>query len=179
MFISFNAALIVEIIKKLIDLNLLLKSANHMKMKRSSNLAMLSIVFLLTLVLCNLFAYGHYIFIGKIPEPIPKLTFLYTFMFYLFCEGFVAPIIVIFSVEHLRTYFLNRVSELATKLINFDGKTYVPTYLSKVIAKFNYFKVVVECVTNWSALKSQCRKKCTSFRSFLRNARVKPMIETI
>jgi hypothetical protein len=170
MFLSFNAALIAEIIKKFLDLNLLLKSANHEKSKRSSNLAMLSIFSLLLLCLCNLFAYGHYIYIGKIPEPTPKLTFLYTFMFYHFCEGFVAPMIVIFVVEHLRTYFLTHLSGFGMKLKDFYGEAY---FQSNVIMKFKDLKA------HFSGLALKWKEVWSSLCGIYRHTKVEPMIETI
>ncbi len=175
MFTSFNAALIAEIIKKFIDLNLLLKSANHEKSKRSSNLAMLSIFSLLFLCLCNLFAYGHYIFIGKIPEPIPKKLFLYTFMFYLFCEGFVAPIIVIFTVEHLRTYLLTHLSGFRMKLKDFIGEAYFLSNISKVVKKFKDLNLKA----HFSGLTLKLKDVWPFLCGIYGNAKVDPMIETI
>ena len=176
MFISFNAALIAEIIKKFIDLKLLLKSANHEKTKRSSNLAILTIFSLFLLGLCNIFDYGHYIFIGKIPPPIPKSTFLHTFMLYLFCGGFVAPIIVIFTVEHLRTYFLTHLPEFAIKLKDFYGQSYFLAHFSRVVMKFKEFHLGAYCTAHLSLR----RKKAWAFLcGIYRNSKIEPMIETI
>ena len=113
LFVSFNVTILAEIIKKIIDGKLIQASANQSKQNISS-WPLLSTIFLVLLEICNVTAFGHYLIEAEVPKPQSKIAFQLTFIFYLFCEGFLAPTMVIFSAENLRHFFFNKLSERTT-----------------------------------------------------------------
>lgn len=121
LFFSFNVTILAEIIKKLIDGKLIQASANKSE-DRSSSRPLLSTIFLVLLEICNIVAFAHYLILAEAPKAQSNLSILFTFMFYLSCEGFLAPTMVIFSVDNLRHYLFNKLSESATILR--DSATY-------------------------------------------------------
>jgi len=106
--VSFNAIIFVEIMKKLID-KYLIKNAGNQPYKHSFfNSLNVSIVCLLVLEVCNLTAFGQFLLLKEEIKPRDKTFVAASFIFYLFCEGCLAPSIIIFSNENLMQYLYTK-----------------------------------------------------------------------
>ena len=79
---------------------------------------LVSIVCLTVLALCNFVAYSHFLTSSPATkQELPtKSSFFSTYIFYLFCQGFLAPVIVISSIEPMKLYARHRMRECNEKL---------------------------------------------------------------
>ena len=108
LFVSLNAMIFVEIMKKVIDKYLIENAGNRPHKSTLITGLNVSILFLVVLEVCNVTAFGRFLLLqGEIKQRDKTMLGL-SFIFYLFCEGCLAPFIVIFSNENLKQCFYSK-----------------------------------------------------------------------